>query len=90
MGRPILIGCANKAITIITLFTFVLSNLFYYFFFLFHDELRHFTLFANHYLVRAVVLSKFLLLTKFEGCTVSYGPSFVPFDLWPQREVHGP
>ena len=32
----------------------------------------------------------YLLLTEFEVSTVSYGPSFFPFDLWPQREVRGP
>ena len=34
-------------------------------------------------------LSKYLLLTEFEGRTVSYGPSFFPFDLWPKREARG-
>ena len=32
----------------------------------------------------------YLLLTEFEGCTVSYGPSFFLLDLWPKREAHGP
>ena len=32
----------------------------------------------------------YLLLTEFEGCTVSYGPSFFPIDLWPKHEVCGP
>ena len=27
----------------------------------------------------------YLLLTEFEVRTVSYGPSFFPFDLWPNR-----
>ena len=30
------------------------------------------------------------LLTEFEARTVSYGPSFFPFDLWPKREARGP
>ena len=30
------------------------------------------------------------LLTEFEVRTVSYGPSFFPFDLWPKGEAHGP
>ena len=29
---------------------------------------------------------KYLLLTEFEGRTVSYGPSFFFLDLWPKRE----
>ena len=33
---------------------------------------------------------KYLLLTEFEGRTVSYGPSFFLLDLWPKREVRGP
>ena len=32
----------------------------------------------------------YLLLTEFEGRTVSYGPSFFLLDLWPKHEVHGP
>ena len=32
---------------------------------------------------------KYLLLTEFEVRTVSYGPSFFPFDLWPKREARG-
>ena len=32
---------------------------------------------------------KYLLLTKFELRTVSYGPSFFPFDL-PKREARQP
>ena len=32
----------------------------------------------------------YLLLTKFEGRTVSYGPSFFLLDLWPKREARGP
>ena len=28
---------------------------------------------------------KYLLLTEFEGRTVSYGPSFFLLDLWPKR-----
>ena len=34
--------------------------------------------------------NKYLLLTEFEVRTVSYGPSFFPFDLWPKREARGP
>ena len=33
---------------------------------------------------------KYLLLTEFEGRTVSYGPSFFLLDLWPKREARGP
>ena len=32
----------------------------------------------------------YLLLTEFEGRTVSYGPSFFRLDLWPKREARGP
>ena len=32
----------------------------------------------------------YLLLTEFEVRTVSYAPSFFPFDLWPKREARGP
>ena len=32
----------------------------------------------------------YLLLTKFKGHTVSYGPSFFLLDLWPKREARGP
>ena len=38
----------------------------------------------NTFLVRSY---KYLLLTKFEVRTISYGPSFFPFDLWPKREA---
>ena len=34
--------------------------------------------------------NKYLLLTEFEGRTVSYGPSFFLLDLWPKREARGP
>ena len=33
--------------------------------------------------------NKYLLLTQLEVRTVSYGPSFFLFDLWPKREVCG-
>ena len=32
----------------------------------------------------------YLLLTEFEGRTVSYGPSFFLLDLWPNCEARGP
>ena len=32
----------------------------------------------------------YLLLTEFEGRTVSYGPSFFLLDLWPKRKARGP
>ena len=32
----------------------------------------------------------YLLLTEFEGRTVSYGPSFFLLDLWPKREARRP
>ena len=32
----------------------------------------------------------YLLLTEFEGRTVSYGPSFFLLDLWPTRFALGP
>ena len=31
-------------------------------------------------------INTYLLLTEFEGRTVSYGPSFFLLDLWPKRE----
>ena len=34
-------------------------------------------------------LFTYLLLTEFEVRTVSHGPSFSPFDLWPKREARG-
>ena len=34
--------------------------------------------------------NKYLLLTEFEGRTVSYGPSFFLLDLWSKREARGP
>ena len=34
--------------------------------------------------------SKYLLLTEFEGRTVSYKASVFLLDLWPKREVRGP
>ena len=33
---------------------------------------------------------KYLLLTEFEGRTLSYGPSCFLLDLWPKREERGP
>ena len=41
-------------------------------------------------LFHQAVWTQYLLLTEFEVCTVSYGPSFFPVRLWPQREAHGP
>ena len=35
-------------------------------------------------------MKKYLLLTEFEGRTLSYGPSFFLLDLWPKREARGP
>ena len=35
------------------------------------------------------VLDTYLLLTEFDGRTVSYWTSFFPHDLWPKREAHG-
>ena len=32
------------------------------------------------------VKDQYLLLTEFEVRTVSYGPSFFPFDLWPNED----
>ena len=37
-----------------------------------------------------VLEHKDLLLTEFEGRTVSYGPSFFLLDLWPKREAREP
>ena len=34
-------------------------------------------------------LNTYLLLTEFEGRTVSYGPSFFLLDLWSKREARG-
>ena len=39
-------------------------------------------------IMKSVIL--YLLLTEFEGRTVSYGPSFFLLDLWPKREARGP
>ena len=36
------------------------------------------------------ILDAYLLLTEFEGRTVSYGPSFFLLDLWSKREARGP
>ena len=38
----------------------------------------------------AKMVAIYLLLTEFEGSTVSYGPSFFLLDLWPKREARGP
>ena len=35
-------------------------------------------------------LNRYLLLTEFEGRTVSYGRSFFLLDLWPKCEARGP
>ena len=35
-------------------------------------------------------VNKYLLLTEFEGRTVSYRLSFFLLDLWPKREARGP
>ena len=35
-------------------------------------------------------VSQYLLPTELEVRTVSYGPSFFSFDLWPKREARGP
>ena len=35
-------------------------------------------------------LDIYLLLTEFEGRTVSYGPRFFLLDLWPKREAREP
>ena len=32
------------------------------------------------------VKDQYVLLTEFEVRTVSYGPSFFPFDLWPNED----
>ena len=40
--------------------------------------------------VGGILQDKYLLLTEFEGRTVSYGPSFFLLDLWPKREARGP
>ena len=37
-----------------------------------------------------VLMIQYLLLTEFEVHTLSYGPSFFPFNLWPKRKVRGP
>ena len=38
----------------------------------------------------AIQYNTYLLITEFEVRTVSYGLSFLPFDLWPRREARGP
>ena len=37
-----------------------------------------------------MAFNKYLLLTEFEVCTVSYRRRFLPFDLRPKREGHRP
>ena len=37
-----------------------------------------------------IAFNKYLLLTEFEGYTVSYGLSFFLRDLWPKCEVREP
>ena len=37
-----------------------------------------------------IAFSTYLLLTKFEGCTIRYGPSFFLLNLWPKREARRP
>ena len=37
-----------------------------------------------------IAFNKYLLLTEFEGRTVSYGPSFFLLDFWPKCEERGP
>ena len=39
---------------------------------------------------KAILAYIYLLLTEFEGRTVSYGPSFFLLDLWPKRSARGP
>ena len=39
------------------------------------------------YITNTAYNIKYLLLTEFKGCTVSYGPSFSPIDLWPKHEA---
>ena len=39
------------------------------------------------YLNGAYQINIYLLLTEFEGRTVSYGPSFFLLNLWPKREA---
>ena len=34
-------------------------------------------------------MNKYLLQTEFEVRTVSYGPRFFPYDIWPKREALG-
>ena len=42
----------------------------------------------NSLLILIDITITYLLLTEFEGRTVSHGPSFFPFDLWPKRLGH--
>ena len=60
--------------------------------FFFKPEVKDF-----HYTDRPYIMyiffpavTQYLLLTEFEGRTVSYGPSFFLLDLWPKREARGP
>jgi len=39
---------------------------------------------AGQPVVSRKIQSFYILLTEFEGHAGSYGPSFFPFDLWPQ------
>ena len=45
------------------------------------------TMLQDIYLNGAYQINIYLLLTEFEGRTVSYGPSFFLLNLWPKREA---
>ena len=51
---------------------------------------RHFRAPGVVSITQVVSTNTYLLLTEFEGRTVSYGPSFFLLDLWPKCEARGP
>ena len=51
---------------------------------------RHRSRLTNAVTQSWILYCQYLLLTEFEGRTVSYGPSFFLLDLWPKREARGP
>ena len=59
----------------------------------FHSDGTHFpknyTMVSNSVLKLNMLTCMYLLVTLFEVLTVSYGPNFFHFDLWPKRAARG-
>ena len=55
-----------------------------------NSTVRTFSQISEHSSADIMLVNKYLLLTEFEGRTVSYGPSFFLLYLWPKREERGP